>query len=180
MACLLREPPRSGILARKSKRPRPYVIRKPREYRASKPGELVQADTLDVRPIPRQAFKHFTVRDVISRWDVIEVRRRATAATAAEFLDPVLKCLFSVKAIQVDGGSEFRAVSSRPAMSVLPPHSPRLNDSVERAHRTNIEEFYVTTTAILTCRHRGPLFETGSTSTIPHDLSGPLRVELPD
>lgn len=148
---LLREPPRSGILARKRSRPRPYAIRKPKEYQARKPGEIVQVDTMDVRPLPGVAFKHFTARDVVSRFDVVEVRRRATAKTAARFLQAVLKGMpFPVYAIQVDGGSEFRADFEQACQErniklfVLPPHSPKLNGHVERAHRTHIEEFYET------------------------------------
>ena len=86
---------------------------------------------------------------MISRWDVLEAHQRATASTAAEFLDTLLARMpFKVKAIQVDGGSEYRAgfeeTCQRPGLKlfVLPPHSPKLNDRVERAHRTHLEEFY--------------------------------------
>jgi len=74
------------------------------------PGDLVEVDTLDVRPTPGVILKHFTARDVIGRWDVVEVHRRATATTAKRFLETLLKRMpFPVKAIQVDGGSEFEA-----------------------------------------------------------------------
>lgn len=43
------------------------------------PGDLVQVDTLDVRPLPTVKSKHFTARDMTSRWDVIQAYRRATA-----------------------------------------------------------------------------------------------------
>jgi hypothetical protein len=52
-----------------------------------RPGDLVEVDTLDVRPFASVALKQFTGRDVISRWDVIETRLRATATTDKEFLD---------------------------------------------------------------------------------------------
>ena len=58
---------------------------------------------------------------------------------------------FPVKAIQVDGGSEFEAVFEEECQKrgirlfVLPPRSPKLNGSVERAHRTHTEEFYEVT-----------------------------------
>jgi len=32
-------------------------------------------------------LKHFSARDVVSRWDVVEVHRRATSLAAARFLD---------------------------------------------------------------------------------------------
>jgi transposase InsO family protein len=55
---------------------------------------------------------------------------------------------FKVKAIQVDGGSEYKAefeVACREKgmlLFVLPPRSPKLNGHVERAQRTHKEEFY--------------------------------------
>ena len=84
---VLREPPANGISARKRHRPRPYAVRKPKEYQAREPGDIVQVDTLDVRPLPGVVLKHSTARDVVSRWDVLEVHTRATATTAKAFLD---------------------------------------------------------------------------------------------
>src|SRR5712692_8086397 len=67
------EPPRSGVAgSRRPLHPRPYAIRKPKQYAVSRPGDLVQVDTLDVRPLPGVVFKQFTARDVLSRWDVIQ------------------------------------------------------------------------------------------------------------
>ncbi len=47
---VLKEPPRSYISARRRQQPRPYAIRKPKEYEIRDPGDLVEVDTLDVRP----------------------------------------------------------------------------------------------------------------------------------
>ena len=67
------EPPRTGVPgSRRALRPRPYAVRKPKQYAVSQPGDLVQVDTLDVRPVPGVVFKQFTARDVVSRWDVIQ------------------------------------------------------------------------------------------------------------
>ena len=146
---VLNEPPRNGISARKRPRPRPYAVRKPKEYQALKPGDIVQIDTLDVRPLPNLVLKHFTARHVVSRWDVLEVHTRATSALAAQFLGSLQqRSPFSIKAIQVDGGSEFQAAFEQACQDlgiklfVLPPHSPKLNGHVERAQRTHTEEFY--------------------------------------
>jgi putative transposase len=146
---VLKEPPRNGVSASRRQHHRPYAIRKPRDYRVTQPGDLVQVDTLDLRPLPGVVLKHFTARDVICRWDVIEAHTRATAATAANFLDALLRRMpFPVKALQVDGGSEFHAAFEQACQNhgirlfVLPPRSPKLNGHVERAHRTHIEEFY--------------------------------------
>jgi len=146
---VLREPPRSGVSVSKRQRKRPYAIRKPKGYGVKVPGDLVQVDTLDIRPLPGVVLKHFTARDVISRWDVIEAHSRATANTASMFLDTLIsRTPFPVRAIQVDGGSEFQASFEEACrdkgirLFVLPPHSPKLNGYVERAHRTHLEEFY--------------------------------------
>ena len=143
------EPVSNTISARKPAPPRPYAIRKPRDYVPQAPGDLVEVDTLDVRPLPGMLFKHFTARDVISRWDVIELHREATANTAAGFLDTVCARMpFALRAIQVDGGGEFRAAFEAACQTrglrlfVLPPRSPKLNGAVERAQRTHTEEFY--------------------------------------
>jgi transposase InsO family protein len=146
---LLREPPRNGITKRKRRLVRPYAIRKPKEYRAEKPGDLVQVDTLDVRPLSHVHFKQFTARDMNSRWDVVEAYRSATAGNARKFLDTLLeRAPFPVRGIQVDGGSEFMAQFEQACadkdirLFVLPPRSPKLNGHVERAQRTHSEEFY--------------------------------------
>lgn len=128
---------------------RPYGIRKPKEYLARQPGDIVQVDTADIRLLPGLVFKHFTACDVVSRWGVVEVYSRATAQAAAGFLDALLsRTPFPVRAVQVDGGSEFMAEFERACQErgvklfVLPPRSPKLNGHVERAHRTHREEFY--------------------------------------
>jgi transposase InsO family protein len=146
---VLKEPPRSYISTRKRQRPRPYAVRKPNDYAVRDPGDLVEVDTLDVRPLPGVELKHFTARDVICRWDVVEAYSRATARTAASFLKTMLQRMpFSVKAIQVDGGSEFQAdfevLCEKMGLKLflIPPRSPELNGHVERAQRTHTEEFY--------------------------------------
>ena len=58
---------------------------------------------------------------------------------------------FRVRAISVDGGSEFMAEFEVACqvrgirLFVLPPRSPKLHGSVERANRTHTEEFYEVT-----------------------------------
>jgi len=149
---VLREPVRNHVSAHRRGIRRPYAIRKPKDYQVTQPGGLIQLDTLDIRPLPGVVLKHFTARDIISRWDVIDVYSRATASTAARFLDRIEQRMpFIIRAIQVDGGSEFEAVFEEECqrrdikLFVLPPHSPKLNGYVERAHRTHTEEFYEVT-----------------------------------
>jgi transposase InsO family protein len=142
------------ISARKRQRARPYGVRKPKDYVVTAPGDIVQVDTLDVRPLPGVVLKHFTARDMFSRWDVVEVHTRATSQLAAAFLDTVIERMpFPIKAIQVDGGSEFQDAFEELCerrgimLFVLPPRSPKLNGHVERAQRTHTEEFYEVTDA---------------------------------
>ncbi len=146
---VLREPKPNYVSAGKRQRFRPYAIRKPKEYKAQAPGDIVELDTLDLRPLPGVELKHFTAHDVVSRYDVIGVYKSATATNAADFLDALQKRMpFQVQAIQIDGGSEFQARFEEKCslrgikLFVLPPRSPKLNGGVERAHRTHTEEFY--------------------------------------
>ncbi len=128
---------------------RPYGVRKPKEYLADCPGAIVQIDTSHVSLFAGFRFKHFTACDVFTRWQVLEAHGRATAHAAAGFLDTILARMpFPVRAIQVDGGSEFRADFEDACQErgvrlfVLPPRSPKLNGHVERSNRTHKEEFY--------------------------------------
>jgi len=149
---VLREPIRNHISARKRPQSRPYAVRKPKEYIARQPGDIIQVDTMDVRPLPGVIFKHFAARDVVSRWDVVEASSQATASSAARFIQSIIKRMpFTVKAIQVDGGSEFQSIFEETCQKlgvrlfVLPPRSPKLNGHVERSNRTHAEEFYEVT-----------------------------------
>ncbi len=146
---LLREPLINPVSARKRAKSRPYAIRKPKEYEARLPGDIVQVDTLDLRPLPGVLLKHFSAYDVVARWNVLSVGSQASAATAARFLDDIQnRSPYNIKAIQVDGGSEFQAIFEEECQKrgirlfVLPPRSPKLNGAVERANRTHTEEFY--------------------------------------
>ena len=149
---ILQEPIINLISAKKRQRKRPYAIRKPKDYLARAPGDIVQLDTLDIRPLPGIVIKQFTSIDVISRWDVLEAHTRATSAAATRYLDTLERRMpFPIKAIQIDGGSEFQDVFEEECrrrnikLFVLPPRSPKLNGHVERAHRTHTEEFYEVT-----------------------------------
>ena len=149
---ILREPLTNPISARKHLNQRPYAIRKPKGYQPKLPGDLVELDTLDVRPLPGVIFKHFSSYDVVSRWNVMGIFSRATAETAKRFLDDMEKRTPNkIKSIQIDGGSEFQSVFEEECQNrgiklfVLPPRSPKLNGAVERANRTHTEEFYEVT-----------------------------------
>ena len=71
-----------------------------------------------------------------------------TSAAATQMLQEAFgRFGFRVRAIQIEGGSEFKATFEaacaelRIQLFMLPPRSPRLNGHVERAYRTHQEEF---------------------------------------
>ena len=145
---LLREPSRRS-LRRKRRGKRPYATRKPKDYVAREPGDIVQLDTMDVRPEPGVVLKQFTAVDVVSRWSVPTIASGASATLAKRALGQLIeRTPYPIKAIQVDGGSEFMADFEEDChekgirLFALPPRSPKLNGAVERANRTYREEFY--------------------------------------
>ena len=130
---------------------RHFARRLPRDLAVSEPGGLVQLDTVFVNLTPTKAIKHFTAYDPIAKWTVGKAFNRATAKAAAAFLDKILADMpFPVKAIQVDGGSEFMAEFEAAcqvkgvALYVLPPRSPQMNGAVERCNGAWRYEFYET------------------------------------
>jgi transposase InsO family protein len=134
---------------RRKMRGRPWARPKPRFWPIRQPGDLVQLDTKELRPARGVVLKHFSARDMVTRWDVLEVHERATSLAAAHFLDTLVDRMpFPIAALQVDGGSEFAAEFELACQQrslplfVLPPRSPKLNGQVERSHRTHHEEFY--------------------------------------
>jgi transposase InsO family protein len=140
--------------ARRRQWKRQYATRKPKAYEARLPGDIIQLDTMDVRPEPNIVLKQFTAIDVVSRWSVPTIASHATANLATRALEAIIaRCPFPIRAIQVDGGSEFMAGFEDACrekgilLFELPPRSPKLNGRVERANRTYREEFYNCSTA---------------------------------
>lgn len=180
----LREPARRRISARKRAWRRPHAVRKPAGFVAARPGDLVQVDTLDVRPLPGLVLKQFTARDVVSRWDVLELRTSASARSAVAILDALeARMPFAVRALSVDNGSEFMAAFEQACaergitLLTLPPRSPKLNGCVERANRTHTEEFYEITDAEATLAGLRPAlldWETTYNTVRPHQALGYL------
>jgi len=128
---------------------RPHARRKPKDVVFGKPGDVVQIDTMSITPPFGRPLKHFDAYDPVGKWTVAQPRRRATARDAAGFLEKVLAEMpWPVKAIQIDGGSEFMAEFEKACadkglpLYVLPPRSPKLNGGVERCNQTWRYEFY--------------------------------------
>ena len=130
---------------------RPHAIRKPKDVTFERPGDVIQIDTLTLTLAPGRTIKHFDAYDVFAKWTVAKTYRRATAQNAADFLDKVEADMpWPIKAIQIDGGSEFMAEFEQACMDrniplyVLPPRSPKLNGAVERCNGAWRYEFYAT------------------------------------
>jgi transposase len=125
----LREPARRRMSVRARRWPRPYAVRRPVDWAVDRPGDLVELDTLDVRPVPGRIWKQFTARDLISRWDTVELGRQATARAAADVLDRLAERMpFPIRAISIDNGSEFiprvRGSLSGPGDPLVRPAAP--------------------------------------------------------
>ena len=149
--------PVRAVKARQRRWKRPYGVRKPKGYSVLSPGDLVQLDTVQLRLDPHTILHQFTARDLVSRYDVLTLVGKSSSRTSLSALDAIVKRMpFAVRAIQVDGGSEFMSEFEEECcrrairLFVLPPRSPKLNGAVERANRTHREEFYQTSTAELT------------------------------
>ncbi|MBX3069910.1 MAG: IS481 family transposase [Thermomicrobiales bacterium] len=128
---------------------RPHATRKPKDYQPQRPGDLLQIDTVHLTTREGTQLRQFSAIDVISRVAAVTVRRSATAGTARAFLEELLdRYPIRIRAIQVDGGSEFMAefedacAANDIPVYVLPPRSPKLNGRVERFNRTSQEEFW--------------------------------------
>lgn len=136
-------------LARRRRRKPRYATRKPKDYQAQKPGDLVEVDTLQIKLVPNEIRYQFSARDVVSRIDAIRAYKHQTSLKAAHFLHYLRKKFpYPIRAIQIDGGSEFKdqfeeeCKAKKIPLFVLPPKSPKLNGHVERSNRTHREEFY--------------------------------------
>ena len=135
--------------ARKRRRRPRYAIRKPEGYRVTAPGDLVQVDTLQVHLQGCGRRWQFSSRDLISRWDVSRAYRNASSFAAALFLEYMeRKFPFRIRAIQIDGGSEFKKHFEEACRThgirlfIIPSRSPKLQGYVESANKTHRVEFY--------------------------------------
>jgi transposase InsO family protein len=110
-------------------------------------------DTCKIRP----GLYQYTAIDDCSRWQVLGLYPRRTAANTLDFLDRVAAEMpFPVQRVQTDRGQEFlahevqdwlrdRRIKFRPVGSATPnPRAPHLNGKVERVQRTALEEFWPT------------------------------------
>jgi len=140
---------RKAAKTRKWSAKRRFAERLPKHLKADEPGQIVQLDTVYVTLAPGKHVKHFTAYDPVAKWTVARGYERATATSAARFLDKLQADMpFPVRGIQVDGGSEFMAEFETACeqrqikLYVLPPKSPQINGAVERCNSSWRYEFY--------------------------------------
>lgn len=117
--------------------------------KARQPGELIQLDHMSVSFETSKTVKHFQATCPISKITVAQAYTQATSTTAAKFLQQIKTQMpFTIRSIQVDGGSEFMkdfeaaCEAENIALYVLPPKSPKYNGCVERRNATFKYEFY--------------------------------------
>lgn len=129
---------------------KPIVVQRKKKdfkrYQRSIPGDRVQMDTCKIAP----GVYQYTSVDDYSRYRVLAVFKRRTAANTLIFLDQVVEEMpFAIQRIQTDRGTEFFAEKVQRKMMEYgikfrpnKPASPHLNGKVERSQRTDKEEFY--------------------------------------
>jgi transposase InsO family protein len=119
-----------------------------KRYEMKVPGERVQMDTMKVAP----GLFQYTAIDDCSRFQVMKLYPRRTAAYTLEFLEHVQDEMpFPIQRIQTDRGMEFTAYGFRLTLEARhvkwrpnKPRKPHLNGKVERVQQTDLQEFYAT------------------------------------
>lgn len=138
------------VLINNNVKPIRKLRRKKKFIRYSRPipGDRVQIDTCKIGP----GIYQYTAVDDCSRFRVLEIYKRRTAANTLKFLDKMIEefpC--PIQRIQSDRGLEFFAEKVQRKMikycikfRPVKPASPHLNGKVERSQKTDLEEFYPT------------------------------------
>lgn len=133
----------SAKLLKKLKRDKKF-----KRYQRPVPGDRVQIDTCKIAP----GIYQYTAIDDCSRWRVMELYKRRTAANTLDFIDVMVEQFpFPIQRIQCDRGKEFFAVKVQEKLMEysikfrpVKPASPHLNGKVERSQQTDLVEFYAT------------------------------------
>ena len=134
---------------RKRKNKRPYALPRDWNYEVNLPGDLVQIDTVYVNLPWGQTRYQFTANDYVAKHTARCAASTISSRAAKKILDNIEERFpYKIKAIQIDGGSEFKVEFERECQKrniilfVLPVKSPKLNGVVERMQRTSREEIY--------------------------------------
>ena len=138
------------VLHRNQVRPLVKLRRKrlSKGYARPIPGDRVQMDTMKIAP----GLYQYTAVDDCTRYKVLALFRRRTAGNTLLFIDQVVEEMpFPIQRIQTDRGREFFAYKVQESLKShvikfrpIKPRSPHLNGKVERAQKTDLDEFYFT------------------------------------
>lgn len=117
-------------------------------YERTVPGDRVQMDTCKIGP----GLYQYTSVDDCTRYRVLRLYSRRTAANTLDFIDCVIEEMpFPIQRFQTDRGREFFAVKVQEKLKEYgikfrpnKPASPHLNGKVERSQKTDKAEFYAT------------------------------------
>jgi putative transposase len=153
---IIKEYMEKGIIIRSLSAPRKkkqrrfdkHAVKWKYEMKSKQPGEMVQVDHMTATKTG-VTVKHFKAWDPRSKVIVAEAYSNATSHTAKKFLLKIIATApYTLKSIQVDGGSEFmkefeeECSARKIPLFVLPPKKPKYNGGVERGNRIFKEEFY--------------------------------------
>lgn len=122
-------------------------LRKPKNFRITHPGHLVELDTIERRPGSLKRYI-ITFIDVHSRFTFAWAYRTASSNSSTDFFNKLLKVFpYSIEHIQTDNGSEFAKhfVDKIKELCLthyhIYPRTPQHNSHIERYNRTIQEEF---------------------------------------
>lgn len=128
---------------------RRHARRKRRDEKATRPGMLVQIDTLHEYSHTLRKRMHFSAIDPVTRYAHAHVGLSGSSTAAAAFLKECLDTWpHPITSIQVDNGSEFMGAFERICrersidLVTIPPATPKANAHVERLQRTFRDEHY--------------------------------------
>jgi len=119
-----------------------------KSYSRPTPGDRVQMDTKKLAAGKYQ----YTAIDDCTRWRVLGIYNKRTAANTLLFLERVIEEFpFPIQRIQTDRGREFFGIKVQQKLMEyctkfrpIKPRSPHLNGKVERSQKTDLQEFYST------------------------------------
>ena len=119
-----------------------------KRYQCDIPGERVQMETCKIGP----GVYQYTAVDDCTRYKVVAIYSRVSTKNTLLFLEKLIEEMpFPIQRIQTDRGKEFFAYQVQETLMEwgikfrpIRPRSPHLNGKVERAQRTDLEEFYST------------------------------------
>ena len=128
---------------------RQHARRKRRGERPTRPGMLVQIDTLHEYSHTLRKRIHFSAVDPVIRYAHAHLGVSGASTAAAAFLRECLDIWpHPITSIQVDNGSEFMGAFERVCgergieLVTIPPATPKANAHVERLQRTFRDEHY--------------------------------------